>query len=108
MPSPNDKRSGNTPRGAARPKTTTRSSRSSQPAPEHTQTPSRRSTRHGKPAFEVVNTPVDDLRTGWVYRTDGAAKQPTAAPPPLALPPIVSRAVPLPPPPAPRPAGWLE
>jgi hypothetical protein len=60
--------------------------------------PPKHSTKHVKPAFDVVRDAVEDTRTGWVYRSDTArpAQKPHAVPPPAA-----ARFVPLPPPPVP-------
>src|SRR5262245_21083263 len=79
MPSRNDKRSGSTRRGAGRPKTTTPSSSSSPADPERTPMQPRRSTKRGKPAFDVVSDAVEDTRTGWVYRSEGAPRLVIAA-----------------------------
>src|SRR5215467_10522766 len=83
MPSRNDKRSGSTRRGAGRRKTTTPSSSSSPADPERTPMQPKRSTKRGKPAFDVVSDAVEDARTGWVYRSEGA---PRLGPPPVQLP----------------------
>jgi len=55
----------------------------------------KRSTKHARPAFDVVRDAVEDSRTGWVYRSDTARPAKPAAAPPQAL----QRFVPLPPPP---------
>jgi hypothetical protein len=69
--------------------------------------PPTRTTKHGKPAFDVVRDAVEDTRTGWVYRSDTArpaAKPAAAAPPPPAAPRFVASTAP-PPRPAPDPAA---
>lgn len=62
--------------------------------------PPKRSTKHGKPAFDVVHDAVEDARTGWVYRSDTAhpAAKPRPSTPP---PPDARRFVPSPGPDAP-------
>src|SRR4051812_14477657 len=78
MPSPKDKRSGNTRRAAARPKTTTPSSDSSAPSdgPLPSTTPRRASTRRKKPSFDLTSDAAaapSPAQAGWVYRSTPAA-----------------------------------
>ena len=74
--------------------------------------PSKRSTKRGKPAFDVVRDAVEDTRTGWVYRsgTTPRAAVPAAAPPRFnAAPPPEPKAKPVPESvPAAQPSfGWI-
>src|SRR3954468_23723214 len=81
MPSRSDKRSGNTPHGAAPRKISTPSLPSSAPGPATT--PSVSKPRRGKsvarppkkprPTFDVARDPITDSQSGWVYRTEGTA-----------------------------------
>src|SRR6516165_9401581 len=84
MPSPNDKRSGSTHREAARLKIMTPSSSSSPADAERPPTRPTRSTRHAKPAFDVVRDAAEDTRTGWVYRSDTRPAAPPASAPTIA------------------------
>jgi len=62
--------------------------------------PSKRSTKRGKPAFDVVGDAVEDTRTGWVYRSETAPR----AALPAAAPPRFNAAAPPEPKPKPKPA----
>lgn len=44
--------------------------------------PPKRSTRRGKPVFEVVGDPAEDTRTGWVYRSETASRAAAQSTPP--------------------------
>lgn len=61
---------------------------------------SKRSTKRGKPAFDVVRDAVEDTRTGWVYRSESAPR-PVA---PAAASPRFNAAPPPGPKPKPQPA----
>src|SRR5258705_13255077 len=109
MPSRNGNRSGNTPRGAGRPKTTRPSSdSSSKDQPENTPTRQSTSKKH-KPSFDIARHDLGDTRAGWVYRSDRPpaaevelippgrpALQRLARPEPPASPPPAAPALPLP------------
>jgi hypothetical protein len=84
--------------------------------------PPKRSTKHVKPAFDVVRDAIEDTRTGWVYRSDTArpaAKPRPSTPPPAAAARFVPSLESVPPPrlaaaPQPKPAsavpssfGWM-
>jgi hypothetical protein len=70
MPSHNGKRSGNTRRGAGRPKITTHSSSSSEAPPTQPATAAKRKSKKAKPSFDVARDDLAAGSSGWVYRSE--------------------------------------